>query len=229
MITQIYDMQSAKEAVECIGAGADYIGACPPQYTQDDSKLPGVISHETTMDIMRQTAGLGAKRVLIILADDPNTAYKTAELYHPDVIHISANNFVATPEVVKNIKRIDPNIEVMQALAVDGKEAVGRAVAFSDFVDMLILDSPNPDVGCIGAAGVEHDRKIDREIIESVNIPVIIAGGLGPDNVRQAILETMPWGVDSLTKTSRFFADGTFEKDIGLVKEFCRISKETEI
>ena len=228
MITQIYDMQSAKEAVACIEAGADYIGACPPQYTADDSKLPGVISHETVVEMMAATQNMGAKRVLIILADDPETAYKTVARYHPEVIHISANQFVATPEVVENIKKLDPNIKVMQALAVNNRDSVAQAIAFSKFVDMLILDSPNPDVGCIGAAGVEHDREIDREIIESVTIPVIIAGGLGPDNIAQAIDQTHPWGVDSLTKTSRFFPDGTFEKDIDLVRAFCAIAKGTE-
>ena len=229
MITQIYDIQSVPEALACIEAGSDYIGVCPPQYTEDDSLLPGVVSHETAKAIMEATEGKGAKRVYIILADSAETAYKTVENYHPEVVHISANNFVATPEVVAKIKSIDPDVKVMQALAVNGPESIDAAIEFAKFVDMLILDSPNPNVGCIGAAGVEHDRGIDRAIIEAVDIPVIIAGGLGPDNVVEAIMETHPWGVDSLTKTSRFFPDGTFEKDIELVRLFCERAHAVEV
>lgn len=228
MITQIYDIQSPEEALACIEAGADYIGVCPPQYTGHDETLPGVVSHETAKAIMAATEGKGAKRVYIILADDPETAYRTVEAYHPEVIHISATNFTATPQVVEKIKSIDPAVRVMQALAVDGPEAIQKAKEFAAFVDLLILDSPNPNVGCIGAAGVEHDRAVDRAIIEAVDIPVIIAGGLGPDNVEEAIRETNPWGVDSLTKTSRFFPDGTFEKDIELVRLFCQRAKAAQ-
>ena len=132
-------------------------------------------------------------------------------------------------ETFMKLKSIDPDVKVMQALAVNGPESIDAAIEFAKFVDMLILDSPNPNVGCIGAAGVEHDRGIDRAIIEAVDIPVIIAGGLGPDNVVEAIMETHPWGVDSLTKTSRFFPDGTFEKDIELVRLFCERAHAVEV
>ena len=229
MITQIYDIQSPEEALACIEAGADYIGVCPPQYTGHDEDLPGVVSHETAKAIMEATEGKGAKRVYIILADDEETAYKTVQQYHPEVVHISANHFTASPRVVEKIKSIDPRVQVMQALAVDGPEAIERAKSFASFVDLLILDSPNPNVGCIGAAGVEHNRSIDRAIIEAVDIPVIIAGGLGPDNVEEAIRATGAWGVDSLTKTSRFFPDGGFEKDIELVRLFCQRAKAAQV
>ena len=58
-----------------------------------------------------------------------------------------------------------------------------------------------PDTG-IGASGQTHDWNIDAEIVKSVNAKVIEAGGLGPDNVADAIKKIRPYGVDSLTKTS---------------------------
>src|SRR5215471_2189552 len=48
---------------------------------------------------------------------------------------------------------------------------------------MLLLDSHRPGDVQIGALGVTHSWQIDRTIAENVNVPVIIAGGLGPDNV----------------------------------------------
>ena len=51
--------------------------------------------------------------------------------------------------------------------------------------------------------------------------PVIMAGGLGPDNVAEAIEQCKPYGVDSLTKTSIKYDGGYMEKDIDKVRQFC--------
>ena len=56
---------------------------------------------------------------------------------------------------------------------------------------------------------------------------VILAGGLGPENVAEAIKAVHPDGVDSLTKTSVVKDGVILHKDIERVREFCRIAKET--
>jgi phosphoribosylanthranilate isomerase len=59
---------------------------------------------------------------------------------------------------------------------------------------------------------------LDRKIVQSVRVPVIIAGGLGPDNVIDAINAARPAGVDSKTKTDKH--DGSHTKDLEKVKQF---------
>jgi phosphoribosylanthranilate isomerase len=66
---------------------------------------------------------------------------------------------------------------------------------------------------------VTHDWSISRMIVESVRTPVILAGGLGPDNVKEAIWSVRPAGVDSKTRTDR---EGTHSKDLGKVEAFYR-------
>jgi phosphoribosylanthranilate isomerase len=83
---------------------------------------------------------------------------------------------------------------------------------------MLLLDSHCPGDVQIGALGVTHSWEIDRKIVESVRIPVIIAGGLGPDNVIDAIRKVRPAGVDSKTKTDK--DDESHTKDFQKVKRF---------
>jgi len=53
-----------------------------------------------------------------------------------------------------------------------------------------------------------------------VRIPVILAGGLSPENVAEAISVVQPWGVDSLTHTSRPLPGGGFCKDLDRVRQF---------
>ena len=61
------------------------------------------------------------------------------------------------------------------------------AQAYDRIVDCILLDSHRMGDLQIGAQGVTHDWSISRKIVESVRTPVILAGGLGSDNVKEAI------------------------------------------
>ena len=98
--------------------------------------------------------------------------------------------------------------------------------AYEATTDFFLIDTKDPDstIG-IGATGFTHDREIDRRIIESTDVKCIIAGGLDPDNVAEAIRQTHPYGVDSCTLTSypKFLRDIT-----GRVKDPVKIWKFVE-
>jgi phosphoribosylanthranilate isomerase len=79
------------------------------------------------------------------------------------------------------------------------------------------LDSGNPNkaVKELGGTGRKHDWKLSRKIVEQSKVPVFLAGGLNPSNVRQAIEEVQPFGVD-LCSGLRPKGD----LDLKLLKEF---------
>ena len=58
-----------------------------------------------------------------------------------------------------------------------------------------------------------------------MRIPVIIAGGLGPDNVVDAIRAVQPAGVDSKTKTDK--DRGSHGKDLEKVRLFVSLAKSS--
>jgi phosphoribosylanthranilate isomerase len=60
--------------------------------------------------------------------------------------------------------------------------------------------------------------------VNQVGVPVILAGGLGADNVADAIRAVNPAGVDSKTKTDR---DGSHAKDIERVRRFHETARAT--
>ena len=68
----------------------------------------------------------------------------------------------------------------------------------SHFVDALLLDSGNPnlDIKELGGTGRTHNWEISKIIRKSVQIPVFLAGGLNPENIKRAIDEVEPFGVD---------------------------------
>lgn len=99
-----------------------------------------------------------------------------------------------------------PNLKLIRAVHVTGSDAIARARALERRVDALILDTFDPDTGRHGATGKTHDWGISRSIVEAVRVPVILAGGLNPGNVAEAIRQVRPWAVDAHTGVEE--ADG---------------------
>jgi phosphoribosylanthranilate isomerase len=65
-----------------------------------------------------------------------------------------------------------------------------------------------------------HDWEVSAAIVAAVDVPVILAGGLSPENVEDAIAAVTPWGVDPLTFTNQPTDDGGFRKDFNRVGQF---------
>jgi phosphoribosylanthranilate isomerase len=103
-----------------------------------------------------------------------------------------------------------------------GSRSVPLAKSYEHAVDFLLLDSHREGDAQIGALGVTHDWTISRSIVESVDTPAILAGGLGPDNVTDAIIAVRPAGVDSKTKTDN---GKTHAKDLRRVEAFHTTAK----
>ena len=75
---------------------------------------------------------------------------------------------------------------------------VARARAIAPHVDALLLDTGNPDAARkeLGGTGRTHDWSLSREVVANVDVPVLLAGGLTPENVGLAIQTVRPWAVD---------------------------------
>ncbi len=67
---------------------------------------------------------------------------------------------------------------------------------YAPLVDAFITDTFDPETGAEGATGKTHDWKISRKLVESSPRPIILAGGLTPDNVAEAIRTARPAAVD---------------------------------
>jgi len=103
---------------------------------------------------------------------------------------------------LKRLKTLDPALTVIKSLVVgmhDEKTLEAMVNELSPFVDAFITDTFDPKTGASGATGKTHDWRVSRRLVEFSDRPVILAGGLTPENVKRAILEVRPAGVDSHT------------------------------
>jgi phosphoribosylanthranilate isomerase len=102
------------------------------------------------------------------------------------------------PGAHQELRQSLAGIQLVQVIHVVGSESVEEAVAVAPQVDALLLDSGNPNLAVkeLGGTGRTHNWGLSRRIRELVSIPVFLAGGLNPANVRDAIAEVRPFGVD---------------------------------
>jgi phosphoribosylanthranilate isomerase len=98
----------------------------------------------------------------------------------------------------KQLRAELPGIGLVQVIHVSGEESINEAVAVSEFVDAILLDSGNQKLAVkeLGGTGRTHDWSVSKRIVEAVNVPVYLAGGLKPENVAEAIRHVRPFGVD---------------------------------
>lgn len=91
-----------------------------------------------------------------------------------------------------------PCVKIVQVIHVIGEKSVDEALEISRMVDAILLDSGNPKLKVkeLGGTGRVHNWKFSRQIREGSKCPVFLAGGLSPENVRQAIEEVQPFAVD---------------------------------
>jgi phosphoribosylanthranilate isomerase len=114
-----------------------------------------------------------------------------------------------------------PHLKLIRAVHVTGPEALIRAQALERHVDAIILDTYDPASGRGGATGKTHDWAISTQVVAAVRVPVILAGGLTPQNVADAIRTVSPWGVDVHTGVEN--GDGT--RNLTKIRAFIETAK----
>ena len=108
-------------------------------------------------------------------------------------------------EEVKRIRRERPDLTMIKSLIVrpefgqDTRPLLNEARLYEPWVDAFITDTFDPKTTACGATGLTHDWTISRLLVRQLTKPLILAGGLNPGNVYDAILEVGPAAVDSHT------------------------------
>lgn len=104
-----------------------------------------------------------------------------------------------TPAELQKLRAARADYLLIKSLVVRGNnlpELEEQVRQYTPFVDAFITDTFDPETGAEGATGKIHDWKISRKLVESSPLPVILAGGLTPENVAEAIRTVRPAGVD---------------------------------
>ncbi|HAN19284.1 MAG: N-(5'-phosphoribosyl)anthranilate isomerase [Bacteroidetes bacterium GWC2_33_15] len=182
-------ISSVEEANLAINYGASALGL-----VGNMPSGPGVIGDELIMKIAR------------IVPPSVSTFMLTSETSANEIIQHHKRTLTSTIQIVDKINESSyvliknelPAIKIVQVIHVIDEKTVDEAVKISHLVDALLLDSGNPNLKIkeLGGTGRVHNWKLSRKIVEQSKVPVFLAGGLTPENVRQAIDQVQPFGLD---------------------------------
>jgi phosphoribosylanthranilate isomerase len=94
-----------------------------------------------------------------------------------------------------------PGVRIVRVVHVAGPPSVDEAVAAAAEADAILLDSGRPDAAVkeLGGTGRRHDWDLSREIRESLDVPVFLAGGITPENAAEAVGRVGPFALDVCT------------------------------
>jgi len=126
---------------------------------------------------------------------------------------------------LKKIKQLKPDLTIIKSLVIgehSNNYLFEMIEQMSLYADAFITDTFNPVTKASGATGLIHDWNISKRICELSDKPVILAGGLNPENVYEAIKFVKPSGVDVHTGVE----NSSGRKSRELVKKFLSESKK---
>ena len=99
---------------------------------------------------------------------------------------------------------------VIRAISFEDRDAIARWDR-CEAVTRLLIDSPH------GGSGVAFDHEAFAEFADTLRTPWILAGGLTPETVTDAIICLRPWGVD----VSSGVESSHGVKDLAKIAAFC--------
>jgi phosphoribosylanthranilate isomerase len=199
-------------------AEADLLVDCGVPYLGFPLRLPvhgEDLSEEDAARIIRRLPG-SSPAVLITYLDRADDVIALCRYLGTRVVQLHGD--IERAEL-RRLKRSDPDLFVIKSLVIGlhGMDDLGRVLEGAvPHVDAFITDTFDPSTGASGATGKTHDWRLSRELVELSPRPVILAGGLTADNVREAVRAVRPAGVDAHTGLE----DASGRKDRARVERF---------
>jgi len=180
---KICGMTRSQDLEEALSSGADAVGFVV--------QIPGSrrsLTAEAAGSLIRKVP-VFVKSVAVIAPSDAEEAAFLGRTTGADVLQIHTP---LPPEELDRLRRDVMQKVVAAVPALPG--ALEQALLLSESVDALLLDTYR--AGKFGGTGEVHDWSVSARVVQRLDLPVILAGGLHPGNVRQAVETVRPYAVD---------------------------------
>ena len=249
LIVQIYEIQTPYEAEKLIDLDVDHIGSVV--ISASAWKNPKI------RETIRLSVPTKSRSSLILLFDDLDIVLRALDYYQPDIIHFCESLTHSSGErrdcgelisMQKKVKAKFPELTIMRSIPIpqpgfaECAAITELARLFEPISDYFLTDTfliksgessadHQPVSGFIGITGQTCDWQAARMLVESSAIPVILAGGISPDNVSKSLHEVQPAGIDSCTGTNFLDSKGhviRFKKDFFKVRRLVESVRRAE-
>lgn len=188
MIVKICGIKRVEDARKAIELGADRIGLLvgKKHYSNDFidvKKAREIVNGLTDPD----------PAVLVTHLTDCSEIINLVQEVGVTKVQLHGNS---SPDDIKHLRHVLPKVTLIKSLHVIDESSIEEGKTYLDCTDEILLDTLNRATDQAGGTGLPHDWKLSKQVVSSYKIPVILAGGLTPDNVEEAIKIVAPFGVD---------------------------------
>ena len=220
MRVKICGVSTIEQANKIVDLGADAIGLLAAIDVKKEGVSRGIITKEVAREIANSLPPF-VDSVLVTSYDNVEKIIETCKFVGNKTVQISNRDLDA--KEIEKIKEILPYMKIINVVHVTNKSAIQTAKKIESCSDAILLDSRIGNQ--LGGTGKTHDWNISRQIVQNSNIFVILAGGLNPENLEEAIEKVRPWGVDVHTGVEN--PDGS--KNYKKIQKFIRIAKNFNV
>ncbi len=189
-----------------VDAGADAVGII----SDVSVETPREVSPERARELAEAVSPF-VTSVLVTMPGSAERGVELAERVGADAVQVHGD---LSPD---EAERLRGTFEGDVLVATDH----ATAPEYADVVDGLVIDSV--DEAGAGGTGRTHDWERTREVVREFDVPVVLAGGLVPSNVADAVRAVRPFAVDVASGVER--TDEPGRKDHDAVRAFVRRAK----
>ncbi|MEN9327916.1 MAG: hypothetical protein RI947_724 [Candidatus Parcubacteria bacterium] len=217
MLVKICGLSNSIDAMNAVAAGADALG-----FVMGGWVLPPEVEPH-------------AQTVRMIIKQLPSTvdSYIVTHLLEAEDI-VSLANYVQSTGIqisedlpVEKLRAIRSKTDkkIVKTVIVRDAASVKRLKEVEPYCDFILLDTQI--AGYVGGTGKTSDWELCRTMVRSAKKPVFLAGGLNPKNVKEAIQQVNPQGVDVSTGVSTYSLEYLRKdrKDPEKINSFISLSK----
>ncbi len=191
MRVKICGIKNESELEIAVNAGADAIGFLVGQrFPSPDFILP---------DKATRLAALLPPFVTPVLVTHLTEPEEIAELIERTGVTTVQLHGGSSVEQVRTLRRcLGTGAKLILAVHVGQlpEEISPDPAPYAPFADAFLLDSYDSASGKVGGTGKTHNWQISARIVSAAARPVILAGGLTPENVVEAVRTVRPYAVD---------------------------------
>lgn len=189
MKVKICGIKTVHDLSMAVNAGADAVGFI----TEVPVDSPRKISLSVASKLIAQVP-VFVTSVLVIMPKNADEAVNMIYAARPTAVQI--HNALALTELI-TIR--ETGVRVIKTIPVsehaDTEMLIDLIKDLSGIADAVLLDTAID--GKTGGTGVSHNWKLSGKVVLSAGMPVILAGGLNPSNVSEAVKYVRPYAVDT--------------------------------
>ncbi len=200
---KICGITNVEDALVAVQAGADFIGIIQvPNTPRFVSDVETIKSIRSVLPESVSLVGVFADSLDIPMEQYPNLF---------DMFQIYADSRILIPA--------EPSLNLIRCYRIKDSDTLRTIVTSDNETSYLLLDAYHDKA--LGGTGKAFDWSIARMAVETADRPVILAGGLNPDNVAEAISIAKPFAVDVSSGVESYPG----KKDHALVRTFVENAK----